>query len=115
MWTLTKNPLHRGSVLTSALKNLDRAVYIALFSYQKGLWLDNLKYLGVAKGGVGIAIDQHNQNLITLAIRTKLEQAEQGILLGTLVVDGEKVQTTDSSSVQAPLNKPASIVIGASD
>lgn len=106
-----QNHLFPGHVLTSVVKNLERAVYIALFSYQKRLWSDNIKRLGIAQKGVAVVIDEHNQSLVSQAMREKLEQARMEILMGTLVIHSDKVGKTENSTASTQIKKPKVIQV----
>jgi basic membrane protein A and related proteins len=79
-----QNFLHPGSVLTSMLKRVDNAVYNAMTEgpgMETGIHVMNL-----ASGGVGWALDEHNDALITPAMRTALAEAEARIVAGETVV-----------------------------
>ena len=54
-----QNYLHPGKVLTSMMKRVDNAVYNA-FSDGPGL-STGFNVMGLANGGVGYAVDQHNK------------------------------------------------------
>ncbi len=110
-----QNPLFPGHVLTSVIKNLERAVYVALVSYQRGLWTDRVKRLGIAQQGVDIVIDAHNRPLITAEMREVLNQARTAILLGTLVIDPDQLQGTISREQFAVTVPERFLVVGASE
>lgn len=79
-----QNYLHPGSVLTSMLKRVDNAVYAAMSEgpdMETGIHVMNL-----ASGGVGWALDEHNEALITEEMRTALAAAEASIVSGATVV-----------------------------
>jgi basic membrane protein A len=81
-----QNYLHPGSVLTSMLKRVDVAVYNAFKGAQDGSWQAGTQNLGLAEDGVGYALDEHNQALITDDIKAKLEDARAKIVAGELKV-----------------------------
>jgi basic membrane protein A and related proteins len=81
-----QNYLHPGSVLTSMLKRVDVAVYNAFKSAQEGGLETGVKNLGLAEEGVGYALDEHNRELITPDIETKLEDAKAKIVAGEIAV-----------------------------
>src|SRR5919109_3159110 len=58
-----QNHLHPGTILTSMVKRVDLAVYEAFKGARDGTWQAGLRVLGVAEGGVGYALDQHNRAL----------------------------------------------------
>ena len=78
--------LHPGSVLTSALKRVDVAVYSAFMDTMKGTWKPGQKILGLAEDGVGVSIDEFNRGLITPEMEAKLKQAKADIIAGKIVV-----------------------------
>ncbi|BEH12764.1 BMP family ABC transporter substrate-binding protein [Marinobacter shengliensis] len=77
-----QNGLYPGHVLTSVVKHLDRAVYVALVNERWNLWRSPVKQLGLAQGGVSISIDDHNRPLLTPSRFEEIEQIREGILLG---------------------------------
>jgi basic membrane protein A and related proteins len=81
-----QNYLHPGSVLTSMLKRVDVAVYNAFKSAQEGNLETGVQNLGLAEEGVGYALDEHNRELITPDIETKLEDAKAKIVAGEIAV-----------------------------
>ncbi len=79
-----QNHLHPGKVLTSMLKRVDNAVYAAMTEgpdMETGIHVMNL-----ASGGVGWALDEHNEALITAEMRAALADAEAAIVSGATVV-----------------------------
>jgi basic membrane protein A len=81
-----QNYLHPGTMLTSMLKRVDLAVYNAFKTAQDGSWKPGLQVWGLAEDGVGWALDEHNQSLITDEMKAKIEQAKKDIVAGTLQV-----------------------------
>lgn len=81
-----QNYRHPGSVLTSMLKNVDYAVYKTLVEYYKGEFTTGHTELGLSNNGVGYAVDQHNQPLLTDDMVKKVENAKQKIINGSIVV-----------------------------
>lgn len=79
-----QNHLHPGSVLTSMLKRVDVAVYE---SFVEG---DNLSLgthvFGVAEDGVGYAVDENNESLLSDNVLAAASTAQSDIINGTLVV-----------------------------
>ena len=59
-----QNHLHPGTMLTSMVKRVDAAVYEAFKSARDGAWRGDTQVLGLAEGGVGWAVDEHNRGLI---------------------------------------------------
>ncbi len=72
-----QNHIHPGSVLTSMIKRVDLAVYEAFKA---------VRSLGVAEGGVGFSLDQHNRGLITAEMEKRLQQARADIVAGKIKV-----------------------------
>ncbi len=87
-----QNYLHPGSVLTSALKRVDVAVYQTIMDAKNGTWKGGPIVLGLAEDGVGYSLDEHNRKLITPAMEAKLATAKADIISGQLKVAEYKVQ-----------------------
>ena len=89
-----QNYMHPGNVLTSMLKRVDVAVYDALMDAHNGEWTPGVQVLGLAEDGVGWALDEHNEDLITPEMIEAVEAAEQAIVSGEIQVHD---YTTDGS------------------
>lgn len=87
-----QNYLHPGSVLTSAVKRVDVAVYQTIMDAKNGTWKGGPIVLGLAEDGVGYSLDEHNRKLITPAMEAKLATAKADIISGQLKVAEYKVQ-----------------------
>jgi basic membrane protein A len=81
-----QNHIHPGSILTSMIKRVDLAVYEAFKTARDGTWKAGVRNLGLAEGGVGYAIDQHNRSLVTPEMERRLEQARADIVAGKIKV-----------------------------
>jgi basic membrane protein A len=81
-----QNYIHPGTILTSMVKRVDLAVYEAFKTAREGTWKAGVRNLGLAEGGVGYALDQHNRRLITPEMERRLEQARADIVAGTIKV-----------------------------
>jgi basic membrane protein A and related proteins len=81
-----QNHIHPGSVLTSMIKRVDLAVYEAFKAARDGTWKAGVRSLGVAEGGVGFSLDQHNRSLITAEMEKRLQQARADIVAGKIKV-----------------------------
>ena len=82
--------LHPGSVLTSMVKRVDKAVYDAFRTARDGTWQAGMLHLGLAEGGVDYAVDENNAKLITPAMREAAERARGEIVAGRIkVADGQ--------------------------
>jgi len=81
-----QNHLHPGSVLTSMLKRVDVAVYNAFKGVMDDSWTAGAQSLGLAEEGVGYAVDENNEALISDDIKAQLEDAKAKIVAGELEV-----------------------------
>ena len=87
-----QNHLHPGSVLTSMLKRVDVAVYN---SFSEGMDLaTGVVVLGLAEDGVGYAMDENNQDLISAEVLEQVEATKAAIINGDVMVHD---YTTDDS------------------
>ena len=87
-----QNHLHPGSVLTSMLKRVDVAVYN---SFSEGMDLNTtIVVLGLREDGVGYALDENNQDLISAEVLEMVEATKASIINGDTVVHD---YTTDDS------------------
>lgn len=82
-----QNGLYPGTILTSAVKRLDEAVYVSLINERYRLWSAPHKILGLAQGGLSLAIDEYSQPLLGNALIQRLRLAERKIVLGVLDPD----------------------------
>ncbi len=87
-----QNYLHPGSVLTSAVKRVDVAVYNAFQAAKAGKWKAGQVVLGLAEHGVDYALDEHNRSLVTPEMEQKLNQAKADIVSGKLKVSEYRAQ-----------------------
>ena len=79
-----QNYLHPGQVLTSMLKRVDNAVYDAMIA---GTTLESgFNVMDLSNGGVGYAVDEHNEALITADMTGALDAAEAAIVSGEIAV-----------------------------
>ncbi len=79
-----QNYLHPGKVLTSMLKRVDNAVYDALTA---GADLEpGFNVMDLSNGGVGYAVDEFNEALITEEMTAALTAAEASIVAGEISV-----------------------------
>ena len=81
-----QNHLHPGSVLTSMLKRVDVAVYDAFEDARNGEFTAGIVNLGLAEDGVGYAVDENNEALLTDEMKEAAEKAKAEIISGELVV-----------------------------
>lgn len=82
---------------TSALKNVGNSLYRAIMLDMDGekLAYGTAEKLGFAEGGVELVKDEHYEKMVPESIRTKIEQLEQDIKSGKIVVDTSAGKTTD--------------------
>lgn len=82
-----QNSLFPGTVVTSMVKRVDKAVYETLTRTYSGHWKAGIKYLGLSDGALDYAVDMHNKDIITLEIIDKVEEAKDKIIRGILEVE----------------------------
>ena len=78
--------MHPGKVLTSMLKRVDVAVYNAFKDGMDGNFETGVQVLGLAENGVGYAVDENNQDLLTDEMVAELEEAKAKIVSGEIEV-----------------------------
>jgi basic membrane protein A len=79
-----QNYLHPGSVLTSMLKRVDVAVYDA---FTQGPDVETgVHVFGLAENGVGYALDEFNEDLISDEMRAAVDAAREEIIAGEIEV-----------------------------
>ncbi|QFT64179.1 BMP family protein [Roseivivax sp. THAF30] len=79
-----QNYLHPGQVLTSMLKRVDVAVYDAMTA---GEDLETgVSTLTLEDNGVGYALDENNEELVTEEMKTAVDQAREEIIAGNTEV-----------------------------
>jgi basic membrane protein A and related proteins len=81
-----QNYLHPGQVLTSMLKRVDNAVYDAMMDVQNGEWSSGVVVMGLGEDGVGYAVDENNEALITPEMKAAAEDAKAKIISGEIEV-----------------------------
>jgi basic membrane protein A and related proteins len=92
-----QNHLHPGQVLTSMLKRVDNAVYAAM---TEGPGMETgVQVMDLASGGVGWALDENNESLITAEMREAMATAEAAIASGDIVVHDYRTDSTCPISV----------------
>ena len=79
-----QNYLHPGQVLTSMMKRVDNAVYDAM---TMGTDLETgINVMGIANGGIGYALDEHNAELVSAEMQEAVDAAAASIASGELAV-----------------------------
>ena len=81
-----QNHLHPGHVLTSMLKRVDVAAYEAFDSARRGAWQSGVRVLGLKEDGVGWSLDEHNEALVTPAMKAAAEEVARQIIAGDVKV-----------------------------
>jgi len=81
-----QNYLHPGTMLTSMLKRVDVAAYNAFNEAMNDTWEPGMKVLGLAEDGVGWALDENNESLISADMKTAVEAASAAIVSGEISV-----------------------------
>jgi basic membrane protein A len=81
-----QNYIHPGQVLTSMLKRVDEAVYDAMMDAQNGEWSAGISVMGLAENGVGYAVDENNEALLTPEMVAAADAARDQIISGEIVV-----------------------------
>ncbi|NVK34946.1 MAG: BMP family ABC transporter substrate-binding protein [Rhodobacteraceae bacterium] len=81
-----QNGLHPGHVLTSMLKRVDNAVYMAFDDAMNDNWSAGIQVLGLAEGGVDWAVDENNKELLTPEMLAAVEAAKADIISGKIEV-----------------------------
>jgi basic membrane protein A len=87
-----QNYLHPGSVLTSAVKRVDVAVYQAYMAARAGAWKPGPLVLGLSDEGVDYSADEYNSKVLTPEIRKKLDEAKAAIISGKIKVPEYKAE-----------------------
>jgi len=79
-----QNYLHPGKVLTSMLKRVDNAVYE---SFVAGTDVEpGINAMGLENGGVGYALDEHNEALVSDDMKAQVDEAIAKIASGDIEV-----------------------------
>ena len=80
-----QNYLHPGTMLTSMLKRVDNAAYDTFKAKMDDKWEAGITTLGLAEGGIGWAVDEHNEELVKPYME-KMAAIEKGIIDGDIKV-----------------------------
>lgn len=81
-----QNYLHPGTMLTSMLKRVDVAAFNAFQGAMDGSWEPGITVLGLAEEGVGWALDENNESLISEDMKAAVEAASAAIVAGKISV-----------------------------
>ena len=85
-----QNHLQPGTMLTSMVKRVDVAVYNVLKGFKPGP-----QQLGLKEDGVMLAIDAHNDKLLTPDLRKRLDAIQAEIVAGKVKVPDYMVNPAD--------------------
>ena len=72
--------------MTSMLKRVDVAAYNVFKSAADGNWKSGIQVLGLAEDGVGWALDENNDKLVSQAMRDRVEAVRKDIIAGKIKV-----------------------------
>jgi basic membrane protein A len=89
-----QNHLAPGSVLTSMLKRVDVAAYETMKDGMSGDFETGVRILGLAENGVGWALDENNEKLITDEMKTAIDSASAEIVAGDISVHDYRSDNT---------------------
>jgi len=82
------DPAQAEFIPTSMMKNVDNSLYRAMSMFIEGtLPFGEAEALGVAEGGVGLARNEIFERLTPAEVKEAIEQVEQDLLEGRIVVD----------------------------
>ena len=81
-----QNGLQPGKVLTSMLKRVDVAVYNTFMDAKNDKFTAGINNLGLAEGGVDVALDDNNKALVTPEMLAAVDKAKADIIAGTIKV-----------------------------
>ncbi len=81
-----QNHLHPGHVLTSMLKRVDVAAYDVFDSARRDAWQSGVRVLGLAESGIGWSLDEHNEPLVTPAMKAAADEVARQIVAGEIRV-----------------------------
>lgn len=81
-----QNGVKPGFVLTSMVKRVDNAVYDVVKEVLGGNFKGGFHVFGLDKDGVGYAMDNYNNSLITPELINKVEEAKKKIIDGNIKV-----------------------------
>lgn len=82
-----QNYLYPGSVLTTALVNVDVVAFRALLAAHRNIWGDQFKVMGLQENGVGLAYDEYNAPLISPELRKEVDSVKEKLILKEIQID----------------------------
>jgi basic membrane protein A len=81
-----QNWVKPGFILTSMLKRIDNAVFDVVKEMVAGRFTGGIHQFGLDNEGVGYALDQYNEHLISPALREEIERIKKEIIEGRIKV-----------------------------
>ncbi len=81
-----QNYMQPGTMLTSMLKRVDVAAYNAFKQAMDDSWESGIQVLGLAEAGVGWALDEHNEPMITGEMKDTIDEISAKIVSGDIKV-----------------------------
>jgi basic membrane protein A len=81
-----QNYMHPGTMLTSMLKRVDLATYETFMDVKSGNFTSGVTVLGLAEDGVGWALDEHNESLITDVMKSTINGLSDKVKSGSIKV-----------------------------
>ncbi len=81
-----QNYLHPGTMLTSMLKRVDVAAYNVFMDSMNDEFTPGIQVLGLSEEGVGWALDEHNESMITGEMKAKVDEVSAMITAGEISV-----------------------------
>lgn len=79
-----------GTMLTSLVKRVDKAVYTAMKQSNLNTWQSGVQRLGIREGALDYAVDIYNRKLIKKETVDQVERAKDFIIRGIVTVDAYK-------------------------
>ena len=81
-----QNHMQPGTMLTSMLKRVDLAAYQTFMDVKNGEFTSGVAVLGLAEEGVGWALDEHNESLITDVMKATIKGLADKVVAGDIKV-----------------------------
>ena len=81
-----QNHMQPGTMLTSMLKRVDLAAYQTFMDVKNGNFTSGVAVLGLAEEGVGWALDEHNESLITDVMKSTIKGLANKVVAGDIKV-----------------------------
>lgn len=87
-----QNGSYPGSVLTSLVKRVDKAVYNTIAQRSDNSWSPGVQTMGIAEGALDYAIDVNNRDLFTKDMIDRVERTKDYITRNLIRVDPYRAQ-----------------------